>query len=98
MTFSVNPADLQEGSRLTAGAVGDLDGLPGEVARLLCAVGDAAGASDVASASRTAARRWSPATEALTREARSLARGVGHAGSEYTATEGATNRQFGAGG
>lgn len=98
MTFSVNPTDLQDSSRLAAHSAREVQSLPGELGRLFRLAGEAAGCPEVASAGQAAARRWQPATEGLAREAQALARGVGTAGVEYAVTEGAQASRFGAGG
>lgn len=96
MTFSVNPADLQESSRLAARSACDVEGVPGDLGRALRALGGAGGSPDVAAAGQAAARRWQPAAEGMAREARTLAQGVGGVGGDYEVAEGAQVRRFGA--
>lgn len=96
MAFSVNPADLHESSRLAARSAYDVEALPGDLGRVLRALGEAGGSPDVAAAGQAAARRWQPAAEGMAREARALAQGLGGVGGDYEAAEGAQVRRFGA--
>ncbi|CAG7573665.1 hypothetical protein FB554_1829 [Barrientosiimonas humi] len=93
-SYSANPVELQGSSRARSGGASALEGLPGDLLRLLRGLGDAAGDPDVAATAGSVARTWQGAGGRLVGEAGALARTSGQSADDYERADATQVRRF----